>query len=249
MISIETRGLTVHYRDKEAIKDITLKIEHPSFVTIMGPNGAGKTTFLKAIMGMIPYSGSVKIMGKAPKEARGFIGYLPQRERINTNVPLKVKEVVLMPLASKKFGLKKEYVERAKKVLEKVDMLDYWNHRFDALSGGQQQRVLFARTLITNPKVLILDEPFSATDVKTKSSLIELLHHLKSEKTILIVIHDINPLVECTDDVLLLNKKVLAFGLVKDVINEENLEQLYGTRIPIIREMDKCYVVGGDRHV
>ncbi len=249
MNSIELKNLTVRYREGIAIENINLEIHHPSFVTIMGPNGAGKTTLLKAIMGMVPYEGEIKIMGKNPKEGKKVIGYLPQRERINTNVPVTVKDVVLMPLVSNVRGVKKEHVDKAKEVLKMVNMIGYWNRRFDALSGGQQQRILFARTLVTDPDILILDEPFSATDVKTKTSLIHLLHSFKKEKTILIVIHDINPLVECTDYVLLLKKKVLGFGMVKDVITEKNMERLYGTRVPVIKTPETCYVVGGDRHV
>ena len=247
-MSIEVRNLTVRYDDKIALENVNVKVEHPSLVVIMGPNGAGKTTFLKSLIGLIPYEGEIKIFGKDPKKARSLIGYLPQRERINTNMPLKVKEVVLLPLVSKSFTIKKEHVEKAKKYLEFVGMRDRWNDRFDSLSGGQQQRVLFARALVTEPKVLILDEPFSATDVKTKRELVDLLHRVKGEKTIFIVLHDINPLVECTDKVMLIRRTLLSYGSVGDVLNSENLEKLYGTKVPVIRRDNVCYIVGGDRH-
>ena len=249
MKGIEVSNLTVKFRNEAVLDNINLKINHPSFVVIMGPNGAGKTTFLKALIGLISYTGRIKIFGNAPKDARNTIGYLPQRDHINTNVPLKVKDVLLLPLISRHMGIKKENVKWAKGNLKKVGMEKYWNDKFDTLSGGQQQRVLFARTLMTDPKLIILDEPFSATDVKTKMELIQLLHNLKIEKTILIVIHDINPLVECTDSVLLLNKRQIDFGLVSQVINEENMKKLYGVGIPIIHREKVCYIMGGDRHV
>ncbi len=248
MFSVETRELSVTYGTHRALENVSVKIEHPSLVVIMGPNGAGKTTFLKAVLGLIPYRGEVKIFGKEPREARDMIGYLPQRETINLNVPLRVRDVLLLPLTSREFTIKREYVERAKQNLARVGMSEHWNSKFSALSGGQQQRVLFARALMTSPKMLVLDEPFSATDVKTKMSLIKMLHELKKEMSILIVLHDINPLVECTDRVLLLNRKLIAYGMVSEVINEENMESLYGTRIPVIHSGNVCYVMGGDRH-
>ncbi len=247
-MGIEIENLSVRYRDYVALDNVSLKIEHPSLVVIMGPNGAGKTTFLKALLGLIPYSGKISIFGKNPRDAREIIGYLPQRDNINLNVPLRVKDVLLLPLTSQGFGIKREFVERAKKNLELVEMADYWNAKIGELSGGQQQRVLFARALMNDPRLLILDEPFSATDVKTKMNLIQLLHRLKKNMTILIVLHDINPLVECTDRVILLDGKVIAYGLVSEVINQENLQKMYGTQIHVIQSGPTCYIIGGDRH-
>ncbi len=246
---IEIRNLNVKYGDYLALKNINLRINHPSFVVIIGPNGAGKTTLLKALLDLIPYEGEVRIFGKKPREIRERMGYLPQRENININIPLLVKDVVLMPISSRRFILRREDVERAKKYLKLVGMLDYWNHRFDALSGGQQQRVLFARTLMNDPDIIVLDEPFSATDVATKMNLIRLLHKISKEKTVILVTHDINPLAECTDMVVLLRRKVISYGNVMDTITEENMEKLYGVRVPVIRIENICYVAGSDVHV
>ncbi len=247
---IYVKNLSVKYDGYIALENINFEIQHPSFLVIIGPNGAGKTTLLKALLGLIPYDGEIKILGKEPLEARNFIGYMPQRDRINTNIPLKVKDVILMPLLSKSIiEIKKEYIKRAKESLKFVGLQHLWNKDFHSLSGGQQQRVFLARTLALNPKVIILDEPFSATDVATKMKTIELLHTLKKERTIILVTHDINPLVECTDKVLLLNRRMVAFGDTIDVITEENMEKLYGTRLPVIRERNVCYVAGSDTHV
>ena len=247
---IEVRGLEVRYDGYVALKNINFKIPHPSFLVIMGPNGAGKTTLLKALMGLTPYQGEIEILGKKPKEAREFIGYMPQRDKINTNIPLKVRDVLLMPLLSKRsFGIRKKDIKRAKEALKFVGLQHLWDKDFLSLSGGQQQRVFFARTLAMEPKVIILDEPFSAMDVATKMKVVQFLHRLKNSKTIILVTHDINPLAECTDNVLLLNREVIAFGKTVDVIKEKNIENLYGVRVPIIRMEKVCYLVGSDAHV
>ena len=243
------KNLTVKYGDYIAIEDVNLQINHPSFVVIIGPNGAGKTTLLKSLLDLIPHEGEVKIFGKKPKEMRNRIGYLPQRERINTNIPILVRNVVLMPVSARKFVISKGDVKNARTYLKVVGMENFWNYRFDALSSGQQQRVLFARTLMNDPDILILDEPFSATDVATKMSLIKLLHKISKNKTIILVTHDINPLVECADVVVLLRRRVISYGFVMDAITEENLEKLYGVRVPVIRRENICYVAGSDAHV
>ncbi len=245
---IEVRNLTVKYDGHVALENLTFSLEHPSFLVILGPNGAGKTTLLKTFLGLIPYEGEIRIFGKEPREVRNLLGYMPQRDRINRSVPLRVKDVVMMPLLVT-IGLKKEVVKRAREALRGVGMEKYWNADFRSLSGGQQQRVFLARTLARNPKAILLDEPFSATDVATKMAVIKILHRLKRERTIILVTHDVNPLVECTDKVLLLNRKMIGFGRLIDVITEENMERLYGTRVPIIRRENVCYTVGGDIHV
>ncbi len=248
--SISVKNLRVQYDGYTALENINFTLEHPSFLVVMGPNGAGKTTLLRALLGLIPYEGEIRILGREPLEARNIVGYMPQRDRINTNVPLKVRDVLLMPLLSRKnFGVSRKDIEAARQALRFVGLENLWNKDFLSLSGGQQQRVFLARTLAMNPQVIVLDEPFSATDVATKMKVVQLLHKLKGERTIILVTHDINPLAECTDYVLLLNREMVAFGKTVEVINEENMERLYGARIPVIRQRDVCYLVGSDTHV
>ncbi len=247
---IEVRNLSVRYDSNIALENVSFNLEHPSLLVIMGPNGAGKTTLLKSLLGLVNYEGEIKIFGKNPYNAREMIGYMPQRDRVNTNIPLRVKDVVLMPILSKYyFGIPADDVKRAKKALERVNMLEYWNRRFMALSGGEQQRIFLARVLAQNSKILVLDEPFSAADVATKMKMANIIHHLKRDKTIIIVTHDVNPLVECTDKILLLKRRIIAYGEVSEVLNEQNMEKLYGVKVPIVRRDKICYVVGGDTHI
>ncbi len=247
---IQVENLTVRYGEHTALEGISFTLPHPSLLVVIGPNGAGKTTLLKALLGLVDYEGDVRIFGKRPEDAREGIGYMPQRDFVNTNIPLRVKDVVLMPLLARRiFGIEKEDVSSARAALEKVGMLDYWNRSFHNLSGGEQQRVLLARALARNTKILVLDEPFSATDMAAKMKMISMLHELKREKTIIIVTHDINPLVDCSDRFLLLNRRMVDFGDAFTVVTEENMERLYGVRVPVVRRGNACYVLGGDTHV
>lgn len=245
---IEVRNVSFSYNGKEALHDISFKTSN-EFVAIMGPNGSGKTTLIKLIMGLLkPNKGSIKVFNLAPEKAREIIGYMPQRESIAKHFPIRVKDVVLMGL-NKKFYSKND-IEKAKKALEEVGLLKLWNERFDSLSQGQQQRILFARALVKEPKLIILDEPFNAVDLPSREKMIEILKEKRREgKEILIVVHNINPILHEIEKILLLNKKKIAYGEPKEVINQENLRKAYGTDVQIIIcEDGYCHPLLGDTH-
>ncbi len=256
--SIELKNVTVTYNGKVAIENINFALEHPAILTIIGPNGAGKSTLLKAILGLVKVKqGKIIVFGnnvaKEPEKVRKLIGYVPQREHISTNMPIRVKDVVLMARLSRKgvmaFPSKKD-IEAARNALKAVDLEELWNERFSTLSGGQQQRVMIARALAVEPKILLLDEPFSAADITSQKSIINLLYNLRMKKgvTILIVVHNVNPLLNCSDKILLLNKQVIGYGSPKDVIKEDLLERLYGAKVTLIKTERICYLVESDTH-
>jgi len=176
MKSVETSGLTVRLNGFEALSNVTLSLNHPTFTAIIGPNGAGKTTLLKTILGLIrPQSGNIRVMGldpiKEPKKVRSMVGYVPQRDRTSIFVPMKTKDVVMMSrLASKRPPRwATEYDEIVvRKVLRIVGVEDLADRRFDELSGGQQQKVLIARAIVSEPRLLLLDEPFNGIDVRSR---------------------------------------------------------------------------------
>mgnify|MGYP000297660007 FL=1 len=150
---------------------------------------------------------------------------------------------------NKKFYSRKD-IEKAKEALEKVGLEKLWNERFDSLSQGQQQRVLFARALAREPKVIILDEPFNAVDLPSREKMIEILaDERKQGKDILIVVHNINPILHEIDKVLLMNRKLIAYGEPREIINNENLKEAYGTDVQIIVcKEGYCHPLVGDTH-
>jgi len=256
--AIEVENLTVKYGEEVALKDISFRLEHPSFLTIIGPNGSGKTTLLKSILGLIkPEKATIKVFGidvlKNATKARHLIGYVPQRERISTNVPIRVADIVLMGRLARYGPLtvpSKHDMEKVKKALELVDMVSFWNKRFSSLSGGQQQRVLIARALAVEPKMLLLDEPFSAVDIPTQREILNILFNLRMQEniTVVLVTHDVNPVIECSDKIMILNKKLIAYGKPDDVIRDDILLKAYGAAVKIIAHEGICYVLSGDTH-
>jgi len=196
---IELYGVSTVYAGEKrpAIKDITFSIEKGEYVLISGPNGAGKTTLLETILGLLkPRSGKIKLLGyEIPRralEARKLCSYVPQDFIRSPDEVFKAKEVVAMGIASNRpLGkLRRDDWRRVEEALELLGISDLAERPIGKLSGGQQQKVFIARALVRDPRVLFLDEPFSALDSKSRIFLSDLLEELhKEDKTILLVAH------------------------------------------------------------
>jgi len=236
MVLLKVRNLTVAYPERIALNNVSFEMEMPSMLAVLGPNGAGKTTLLRAILGLIrPISGFVEVLGKDPfregEKVRRLIGYVPQRERIDPTMPVLVRDVVLMgripklPLGAR---FDRVDVDAARHALELVMMEEYWNEPYIHLSGGQQQRVLIARALASDPKLLVLDEPFAGIDMASRSIILDVIRNKVSEGVGTIVVsHDPEP-ASLADLILLLNVEVVAFGRKEDVLKSELIQQAYG---------------------
>lgn len=257
MNAIDVENVNVVLEGKNVLEDVSFKLEEAAFLSIMGPNGSGKTTLIRTLLGMIkPSSGNVKVFGidpsKRPFDVRKMVGYVPQKERINFEVPLTVYDVVGMGLVPRKQAPRfftehdREQVEEALKL---VDMWSMKGEKFSNLSGGQQQRVLIARAIVHEPKLLLLDEPFNGVDANNQRKILEFLKNIKSKKvTVVIVTHDINPLSELTDYVMLLNKRVISFGKPDEALNYARLCQIYGPSVQVFTGKPCPIVITGDTH-
>ena len=258
MEGVEVEGLKVSYRNYIALEGMSFKIEHPSFTTIIGPNGAGKTTLLKSLLGMVEkVSGEVRVFGldpyENPAEVREMVGYVPQKEKIYSPVPIKVEQIVMMGLMLARpfprIHLKGDW-KMVEWALEKVGLLEMRGMPFHSLSGGQQQRVLIARAIVRRPRLLLLDEPFSGVDAKVQYSLVGLLDGLKKEGiSIIMVTHEVNTVSWVSDHILVVNRKLLAFGPPKEVLEDvEVLKKVYGEAVKVFHGEPCPSVILGDHH-
>ncbi|WFD10980.1 metal ABC transporter ATP-binding protein [Tepidibacter hydrothermalis] len=205
MNDIEMKNLSVKYGTVCALKDINLNIGSKEFVGITGPNGAGKSTLLKVLLGIIkPTSGSIILKDNVS------IGYVPQFTSFDKQFPIKVLDVILMGNLSSKIKLFKKYskkdIDRARNIMDKLGIKMFEHRQIGQLSGGQLQKVLIGRALMTDPEILVLDEPTASLDFKAKIDIYEMLSKIKKEKTIIIVTHDMEEVVSYTDRVVYLNK-------------------------------------------
>lgn len=202
------------YQDTPVLEDVNIKVNSGEFIGIFGPNGGGKTTLLKLIMGFIkPARGIVTVFGTTPTAARDKIAYVPQGLRFDRQFPISVSELVLSGRLSHlpwhgKFHPKD--IKIADQMLEKVGLIDLKNHAFGTLSGGQAQRALIARALVSNPKLLLLDEPTASVDSKSEKEIYSLLDNLRKDITILMVTHHLQTVIDQVDRVLLVRKNVIS---------------------------------------
>ncbi len=240
-IALEIHDMTVAYHRRPVLWDIDMQIPEGKLVGIVGPNGAGKTTLIKAALGLVPLaSGKVEIYGKSYQQQRHLVGYVPQRESVDWDFPVTVRDVVLMGtyghLGWFKRPGKKQY-QIADRCLQQVGISQLSNRQIRQLSGGQQQRVFLARALAQNAQLYFLDEPFAGVDAATEAAIFELLQTLRStNKTVLVVHHDLQTVRDYFDYVILLNMRLVAYGPTETTFTNENLQKTYGGRLTILDE-------------
>jgi len=221
---LKFNNLTLGYENLAAVYQLNASIESGEFIALVGPNGGGKSTLLKAIMGeVLPSEGSINLS----VSARKGIAYLPQLSKIDRSFPMSVEQLVSSGLW-RQVGLFKGigccHKTRIHEVLFEVGMSGFANRMLDTLSGGQFQRVLFARMLLQNAQLLLLDEPFAGVDEKTTDDLLLVLKKChERDTTIIAVMHDLDLVREHFPSTMLLSNKLIAKGASRDVLRQENL--------------------------
>lgn len=233
---IEIKELNVDYFGSSALENVNLEIPFGHTVGIIGPNGAGKSTLIKALLEVIKKrTGSVRVEGRDISEYKRKIAYVPQKNDIDLTFPITVKDTVLTGtypnLRIFQRPGKKER-ERAEECMAMVDISDLAKKQISNLSGGQLQRVFIARALAQGADVFFLDEPFVGIDMVSEKIIVNLLKQLREEgKTILVVHHDLHEVEEYFDKIIILNKKLIAFGDVEDTFTTENIRAAYGASL------------------
>ena len=192
---ISLRNVTVRYDDYVAIDSANLEIFADDFICIIGPNGGGKTTLIKAILGTLPHSGEVILSPTLFNGNKRLIGYLPQQSTFDRSFPISILEVVMSGLQSER-GFTAKYSradrEKAMQLLEKVGLKSVAERQIGEVSGGQMQRALLCRAVISEPKLLILDEPTNFIDKQFESELYNILQQLNQRMAIVMVSHEVN---------------------------------------------------------
>ncbi len=234
---IEIKNLSFAYDDQLVLEDINLGINAGDFLAILGPNGSGKSTLLRLILGLLkPKQGSIYLFGHDVHHFREWwrIGYVPQRATYHVDqvFPISVKEVVEMGrLSRKKFPrfLNREDEEAVIEALRKVEMESYLERRISQLSGGQQQRVFIARAIVSQPEILLLDEPTTGVDAATQERFYDMLAELNLQGlTIVIVTHDIGIVNRHVRQVACLNRRLIYHGTHEEFCSSPRLMEIIG---------------------
>jgi zinc transport system ATP-binding protein len=226
---VQIRNVWFAYNGKTVLQDVSLDIQPGDFIAMIGPNGGGKTTLLKLMLGLLrPDQGSIKVLGGPSEKASHHIGYVPQDVHINRSFPITAIDVVLMGKlgSAKRWTLSSTQDRReALDALERMEIADCANSKIDALSGGQRQRVFIARALVTQPKILLLDEPTASIDARGQAEFYRLLKTLNKNITILVVSHDLVAISTHVKSVACVNKRLHYHNQAE--ITGEMLEEMY----------------------
>jgi zinc transport system ATP-binding protein len=242
---IEIKQLSYRYEKESVLEDITITVPDGSFLAIVGPNGSGKSTLLKLILGLLkPQKGDIFLFGQEISKFKDWqkIGYVSQKANsFNTGFPATVFEVVSSGL-TKKLGLftffKKEHRQKVMDALDSVGMMSFSHRNIGELSGGQQQRVFIARALVSEPKLLILDEPTVGVDADNVHSFYEMLGDLNTSSgiTLLLVTHDIGTISDKVTHVACLNKHLHFHGNTEEFeqVSRNGLSKVYGHDVHVL---------------
>lgn len=229
---LEIQQLTVSYNGLPALEGLSFSVPSGSLVAVVGPNGAGKSTLFKTLAGLqSPRSGQILIHGFPQGHHQHCVAYVPQREEIDWRFPVTVMDVVMMGRYGHIGWLKRPTYEDKQVVwraLEQMGIAELSNRSIGELSGGQQQRVFLARALAQEPHILLMDEPFTGVDAPTQETTLaqlERLHH--NGITVLVSTHDLNMAARHFEKILLLNRRLIAYGTPEDVFTPVNIRQAF----------------------
>ena len=238
---------------------VDLELTAGEFLAVLGPNGVGKSTLIKVILGQLPLSsGTLSVLGEPPGAVSSGVGYLPQRRSFDSRLQIRGIDVVRLGLDGDRWGIPipgaarwssaaRAARDRVREVIELVGATSYAQRPIGQVSGGEQQRLLIAQALVSAPSLLLLDEPLDSLDLPHQTSIAALLAQICHEQqvAVLMVAHDVNPILAHLDRVLYLAGGRAVSGAPRDVITSETLSGLYGSPIEVLETSDGSLVVVG----
>jgi zinc/manganese transport system ATP-binding protein len=256
---ISVSGAAVELGARTIWSDVSLEVVEGEFIAILGPNGSGKSTLLRVLLGLLPPShGAVTVLGSAPRRGNPAIGYVPQRRTLEPDLPVRGRDLVMLGLDGLSWGLplpgkkRRQQQARVQEALEIVEASTFANRPIGQLSGGEQQRLLLAEALVGEPRLLLLDEPLASLDIRSQVAITELVEKLARAHgiTVLMVTHDINPVLPLVDRVVYVAGGRVIAGKPEEIITTESLSQLYNAPVEVVRDSrDRIFVVGLEHEV
>ncbi|MGH7335137.1 MAG: metal ABC transporter ATP-binding protein [Candidatus Rokuibacteriota bacterium] len=245
---LELERVSVQYGETNVLDSVSLDVSRGEFLGIIGPNGSGKTTLLRAMLGLLrPSSGEIRLFGQPLSTFRDWrrLGYMPQKTTFDAALPVTAAEVVasgLIPILGFRRRIGPDEHRKVNESLALVGMEKQAGARIGVLSMGQQQRILIARALVSNPELLLLDEPTASIDADAQSSFYTLLRSFNRERgvTLVLVSHDIGVVAHEVNRVACLNRHLLFCGPPADVLTQEALSSLYGSSVRLVPHQDPC---------
>jgi zinc/manganese transport system ATP-binding protein len=248
---LTAESVSVSLSGRRVLEGVSFRLEAGELTGLIGSNGAGKTTLFRAVLGLQPLSeGRIVIEGRPSERGGARIGYVPQKIVLDPDLPLRARDVVALGIDGHRLGFSLGGRRRTTLVdatLEAVGAERLANARVGTLSGGEQQRVLIAHALVSQPCLLLLDEPLANLDIRAEREVAELLGRIAHDQGVAILIsaHDMNPLLPVMDRIVYLAGGRAASGTTDEVVRPEVLSPLYGQHVDVLHVHDRILVVAG----
>lgn len=254
--AIVARDLAAGYGGEAVWTHADFSIAAGSFTAILGPNGGGKSTLIRMILGLLPpFQGELHVLGDKPHRGNALIGYIPQRSSFDPELSIRGRDFVNLGIDGHRWGVRlpgTDSAAAADAAIRAVGADSYADRPIGRLSGGEQQRLLLAQALVGNPRLLLMDEPLSQLDVRNQSLIVQLIGELKRarELTVLLIAHDVNPLLSHIDHVLYVAQGNVAMGKPEEIITSESLTRIYSTPVEVLKDSrGRVFVVGLEEEV
>jgi zinc/manganese transport system ATP-binding protein len=255
--AIIARELAAGYGSRAIWTNASFTVPAGSFTAVLGPNGSGKSTLVRIVLGLLPpASGVIEVLGETPRRGNPRIGYVPQGSNFDSELSIRGRDFVALGVDGHKWGVRltgRAQVENAvDSSIASVDAGEYADRPLGRISGGEQQRLLLAQALIGKPQLLLLDEPLSHLDVRNQQAIVQLISAVARERqlTVLLIAHDVNPLLPHIDHVLYVAHGNLAMGEPAEIITSESLSRIYSSPVEVLRDSrGRVFVVGLEEEV
>ena len=248
---LDVAGVSVSLAGRQVLDDVSFAVGAGQFTGLIGPNGAGKTTLLRVILGLQRASaGTVALAGQPRSRRDSSVGYVPQKVLLDPDMPMRARDLVALGADGHRFGVpirSRARRDAVAQMLHAVDADRFADARVGLLSGGEQQRVLIAQALISQPKLLLLDEPLANLDIRSGQEIVSLLARIAAEQQVAVLLsaHEMNPLLPVMDRVVYLAGGRAASGPADQVIRADVLSSLYGYHVDVLHVHGRVLVVAG----
>ncbi len=231
------------------LEDVSFQVQRGEFTGLIGSNGVGKTTLLRAILGLQRVErGTILVDGAPLSRHHRSLGYVPQKISLDPDVPVRARDFVALGLDAHRYGFPrrtKEQRDLVERTLADVDAERFADTRVGRLSGGEQQRILIAHALISQPSLLLLDEPLANLDPRSVQEVVSLLHRVASDHHVAVLLsaHEMNALLPVMDRIVYLTNGRAASGTTDEVVRSDVLSALYGHHVDVLKLHGRVFVV------
>lgn len=244
--AVDLRGVSVSRGGRILWANATLQVPDQAFTAMIGANGSGKTTFARLVLGLTkPDAGKIEVLGTQPRRGNPSIGLVPQHRRAPGAADIRCRDLVSMGAKGTRWGLagrNKSTARAVEAALAATGAIAWEGRRLGTLSGGQQQRVSISAALVSDPRLLILDEPLAGLDLAGQVDLVELVHRLNHDRgmCVIFITHDLNPVLDHLDSAIYIADGRLRITTSEEIADPELLSRVYGTRVRVSRTADGC---------